>query len=821
MRNWSRACILMSFAVIAAAAAAQQSHTMRALLVGINQYEPAGMQPTHPTGCQGGRCDLPHFANLKGSLNDVLAIRDLLSTAKFGFAPENITVLTNPALPKSNQPYNTLKPEMTTRAGLLVVLEKYLVDEPKPGDTVVFYFAGHGSLRVNSKGAKYPANINSKQTFLDSTLVASDAWTGGFDIRDHELDELISKALDKGVHVVALLDSCHSGSAARGNEVGHNVQERSLAFDPRDVAEDKNVAHPEAPDLPVTARAKNPALFFTAAQQNQSAKELEFGEGATKATHGAFTVSLLQALTTLPADTPARAVYQRVNALLASSGVSNQNLSIDSTDERLNQPLFGGASAQYKVLRATVLAFDKENQRVLLDVGQLAGIREGSEFQSEEKDASGRTITLKVTELVGLSQSQATIVSPAHAKLAPGAFFKISKLLPRPVDVLNFWTWPSLDSAELTAAITAIRNSGVALVTDPTEETWTHMLVWNGARWELHHVLSGELAQVHATNQENSLHQLGSTLNAAQLKNAAPAGAKLWVNFPPSKDLLAQLKLNEPDSLVQQANDASDAQYLLVGTMDESGAAYAWMHKADYDHGPKTTIVKDHSPGCSSTSPYPTTTDWVPLAGANPADALNHYAGLLAKLNGWLNISNTLTSYDSGYFYQLQLERQPSQPAPKPEVTTLKPDEVVQQNDRLRIALDANERVPAARWVYVLDIDCHGKGTLLYPSAPGGNQFPDLAGSPHHFQLPGSPTLRIGPPFGIDTFLYITTEQPLSDPFVLNFEGVSTRAGATRSATNPLEQLLSNTSAGTRGAIPELPSNWQIESLQIKSVPKP
>jgi hypothetical protein len=816
----------MTLAVLAAVAAAQQSHTMRALLVGINQYEPAGTQPTHPAGCQGGRCDLPHFADLHGAINDVLLMRDLLSSSKFGFAPENITVLTNPALPvpvlfKIDRPYNTLKPEMTTRAGLLAVIEKYLVDEPKPGDTVVFYFAGHGSLRVNSKGAKYPTTINSKRTFLDSTLVASDAWTGGFDIRDHELDVLIGKALDKGVHVVALLDSCHSGSAARGNEVGLNVQERSLAFDPRDVAEDKNVAHPEAPDLPVTARANNPALFFTAAQQNQVAKELEFGEGAAKISHGAFTVSLVQALETLPADAPARVVYQRVNALLASSGVSDQNLSIDSTDERLDQPLFGGATSQSKVLRATVLAFDKENQRVLLDAGQLTGIREDSEFQSEEKDGSGRTITLRVTELVGLSRSQATVVSPAKAKIEPGAFFKISKWLPRPVDVLKFWTWPSLDSAELSASYAAVSNSGVEFVSDPTEETWTHMLSWNGSTWELHHVLSGELARVQTPKQENSVQQLGSKLDAAQLKKAMPAGSKLWVNFPPSKELLAQLKLNEPDSLVQQADDASGAQYLLAGTINKSSVAYAWLYKPEYDQGPKTTIVKDHTPGCSNSSPYPVTTQWVPLAEVKTAEALNQYAGLLAKLNGWLNISNTLTSYDSEYFYQLQLERQPVQTAPATEITTLKTDEVMKENDQFTLALDAKERVPAARWVYVLDIDCQGKGTLLYPKAPGGNQFPDPAGSPHHFKLPGIGPQHIVKPFGIDTILYITTEQPLSDPFVLNFEGVGASRSATRGAINPLEQLLSDTSAGTRGTIPELPSNWQIESLQLKSVPLP
>ena len=33
-------------------------------------------------------------------------------------------------------------------------MQKYLVDVPQKGDTVVFYDASHGSLRVNSKGNK-------------------------------------------------------------------------------------------------------------------------------------------------------------------------------------------------------------------------------------------------------------------------------------------------------------------------------------------------------------------------------------------------------------------------------------------------------------------------------------------------------------------------------------------------------------------------------------------------------------------------------------------------------------------------------------------
>jgi hypothetical protein len=66
----------------------------------------------------------------------------------------------------------------------------------------------------------------------------------------------------------------------------------------------------------------------------------------------------------------------------------------------------------------------------------------------------------------------------------------------------------------------------------------------------------------------------------------------------------------------------------------------------------------------------------------------------------------------------------------------------------------------------------------------------------------------------------LTTAQPLSDPSVLNFEGVA--RGGTRGVKSPLEQLLSSASGGTRGigAEVEVPTNWGIETKPLRSVPK-
>src|SRR6202043_1286137 len=152
----------------------------------------------------------------------------------------------------------------TTRAGLLAAMRKYLVDVPANGDTLVFYYAGHGSLRVNNKGTKLSMLVDGRPTHVDSTLVPSDAWTGNFDIRDREMTDIFQQALDRGIRLTVILDSCHSGSFTRGVETGKKFVDRYLPFDPRDIDEPP-AKLPSGEERPAPSQRKdNPALVFSA-----------------------------------------------------------------------------------------------------------------------------------------------------------------------------------------------------------------------------------------------------------------------------------------------------------------------------------------------------------------------------------------------------------------------------------------------------------------------------------------------------------------------------------------------------------------------------
>jgi hypothetical protein len=519
--------------------------------------------------------------------------------------------------------------------------------------------------------------------------------------------------------------------------------------------------------------------------------------------HGAFTAALLQALQALPADTPASIVYERVKAVLEGSNVPDQEPDLDASVARREQPLFGGAAAKSDKVRAAALGTNDDGS-VSLDIGRASGLGVGSEFTATIANSAGQNVLLRIASLDGLARSSAEIVSPAGAKVSPGDLFELTKWIPADNPPLLVWLWPSnLSEDQIDAAAAQVQASGAALVSDPAEQQWTHVLSWDGTNWTLQQAGSAT-----STN-------LGAPLTADAIKKNLPAGAKLWVNLPPSQELAAKVKPVGADSAVQVASNMTAAHYALTGVLTANGPAYAWYHKSELAAGPPSSSAPPHSPGCSATSQYPIRTDWVPIGSASAIDAagdkLNHYSSLLAKVHGWLELANSPADASTDEFYTLAL-------LPSNASSPLPANQTTHQGDQLKMALASNDRIIDHRWVYVLDIDCHGQGTVLYPRDYSENQFPNDSENGRQFVLPGAPVLRIGPPYGVDTLIMLSTEQPLADPYVLNFEGVASRS--TRGASSPLEKLLNQTSGGTRGFSGEVPTNWGIGLTTVHSAPQ-
>jgi hypothetical protein len=803
------------------AAAIAPAQTKRALIVGIDSYQPAGTTAQHEAGCTYGRCELGSFENLQGAVNDAQSIADVLTGPKFGFPADSVVLLTNPAPRQTRAGVIVLPAADTTHDGILAAMKKYLVDTPERGDTVVFYDASHGSLRVNTAGEKLTVrDEGGKLVTVDSTLVPSDAYKGGFDIRDREMTRIFNAALDKGIHLSVIFDSCHSGGSTRGLAAG---RKRSLPYDPRPVNDPPDKLANGERATPPTERLDNPALVFAAVQQDQAANEADPSENMPEA-HGAFTAALIEALQVLPADAPALLVYQRVKAVLEGSGFPDQEPDLDANAIRRAQPLFGGAAgaANADKVRTAALKVDTDGS-VWLDIGMVSGIGPGSEFTATTSNAGNQPVKLRVDKALGVARSSATILSPPGGKVRMGDVFELSRLMPGQSNPLRFWTGPSnLSSLDINSATSQIKASGITTISDPAEEPYTDVLSWNGAAWSLRRA-AGDTAMPTGHNffsfgKTTGPDILGARISAETLKAHLSPKARLWVDLPASRELTESLKLGDSNSEAQPANTIVDANYVLAGSVVKGVASYAWFHKSEFLSASRADAVSDHSPGCSSTSPYPVRSDWVAVAdgAAAPvaAETLSSYSTRLAKVHGWLQLSNNAVAGASeANYFKLAL-------VPMTGTNPLDTNNPVHENDRMRLALQADRAVREPRWVYILDIDCHGKGTLIYPLNYSENQYPGDGDQDNQVILRHAPTLKVGPPFGVDTMILLTTAQPLPDPSVLNFEGVA--RGATRGVTSPLERLLSSASSGSRGlgAEVEVPTNWGIEVKLLRSVPK-
>lgn len=152
------------------------------------------------------------------------------------------------------------------------------------------------------------------------------------------------------------------------------------------------------------------------------------------------------------------------------------------------------------------------------------------------------------------------------------------------------------------------------------------------------------------------------------------------------------------------------------------------------------------------------------------------------------------------------------------------------EDQQFQLVLRANEEAlrqgVAQRYVYVFFIDRNGRSTLLFPDPNRGNTenylpYKDNAGRVQKVtEMPLSADLRIKivSPFGIDTYMLLTSQDPIPDPLVLQQMGVRTRGAEPE---DPLGRLLSALDLGARGERFATPVKWLIASLYVRSIPKP
>ena len=337
---------------------------VRAVFVGIDQYENARKQP-------GGA----GFDNLSGAVRDVGRIKQALARAH-GLALDEPA---GGACRSANSVSITLTNECATKANILAAWQEAIA-AARPGDTLILYFAGHGSRFIDS-------DVGDQASRHNSTLMAHDARRAGGpsgDIIDHEVRSVIDAATARGIRVVTWFDSCNSGTASRD---GQSVSRT-------------------APDLRVSGLQPMVAprqygnlgayrVHIGAAGDGEDA--LEVGGVGQRA--GVFTTALAEALEARPHDSFADLAARVVTDVAART----RGKQVPHAEGALRATL-GGPEVRLPLF--DVAQDSQSTGRLYMAGGSLVGVTRGSRFEihpsaTDALKAGGGAplLTARVTEL--------------------------------------------------------------------------------------------------------------------------------------------------------------------------------------------------------------------------------------------------------------------------------------------------------------------------------------------------------------------------------------------------------------------------------------
>jgi hypothetical protein len=335
-----------------------------------------------------------------------------------------------------------------------------------------------------------------------------------------------------------------------------------------------------------------------------------------------------------------------------------------------------------------------------------------------------------VTAMRGLARSEGRLLA---GKTHSGALLEVAAWTPPRARPLRVWMPRAPgDLVPLARRIAAEASKRrLRWVSDPTEAAEMHLLRWNGGEWE-------------ALDPDGTKRTGNDPL---ALMARMRAGSSLFVQFPgPAISV---------DGIVAVAR-ADAADYLLAGRYAGGKLSYAWVRPN----------------GSSRRSALPVRSAWV-----SSAAALREHAQRLRRIQMWQFLESPPGSRAP---YRLALRRAKDR--------TFISNGTVVGDERYELVVRAASQQTQPRYVYAFVIDSHGKSTLLHPR--DGSVENRLTGGQPQISLGD---FHVGPPYGIDTFVLLTTDEPLPSPWILTWDGVR---------TGPFDL-----------------AHWSIERVLVESVP--
>jgi hypothetical protein len=280
------------------------------------------------------------------------------------------------------------------------------------------------------------------------------------------------------------------------------------------------------------------------------------------------------------------------------------------------------------------------------------------------------------------------------------------------------------------------------------------------------------------------------------------------VNYPLSPAQGAKIALGEgtANSAVTVQKSPNTPKYVLAGRWTGKNFEYAWVRPG---------VTEADQKGLS----LPVRTDWISAAAPDFEAKLQAKAIQLNRIYGWLTLSVPGAAGKDAFPYRLELRKTGASEALKQGRDHTTGGETY----KLWLTADSKTSAVEPRWVYVLVIDRDGSVDVLFPStmSNSGNHVPSESdAAPTAIELTSQKfDLTVGPPYGLDTYVLLTSKEELN-PQLFPAQGVRSES-ATRGGNSPLENLLvgiGNTRGGN--ANQPVPITWSVQSLTIPSVEK-
>ena len=325
-----------------------------ALLVGINTYRS------------------PNLPQLKGSINDVMAMAQLLQD-RFNVPANQIKLLTD---------------EQATRQAIKTVFHEHLLeparswaegDTSQPPPAFLFHYSGHGSQVPDERGQEADG--------LTETIVPYDSRVGEvYDIQSWELGQMIgeltayftdqAQRIYRG-NVTVILDCCHSGTGLRA--VGDDI------LPSRHCQPDTRPQPRQRPSVAGGLRDVTPAsgwmeqhsryTLLAACRAQEEAYEHIIHDGEVSTPHGVLSYFLTRELARMKPDLPLtyRELHERVRHQV-NSAYQRQTPQCEGDRDR---QIFGGLHPA----RDTFLTVLEQSKGFVWVEGGLAhGLTAGSEL---------------------------------------------------------------------------------------------------------------------------------------------------------------------------------------------------------------------------------------------------------------------------------------------------------------------------------------------------------------------------------------------------------------------------------------------------------